>query len=43
MNAFQFPNGKPVPAFGQGTWKMGEERAKRRDKCAALHWGLTWV
>lgn len=40
MNAFQFLNGKPVPALGQGTWKMGEERAKRRDECAALRLGL---
>ena len=40
MNAFRFPNGKPVPALGQGTWKMGEERAKRRDECAALRLGI---
>jgi len=40
MNAFRFPNGKPVPALGQGTWKIGEERAKRRDECAALRLGL---
>lgn len=40
MSAFRFLNGTPVPALGQGTWKMGENRAKRRDEIAALRLGL---
>src|SRR4051812_30195865 len=40
MSAFQFLNGTPVPALGQGTWKLGENRAKRRDEVAALRLGL---
>lgn len=40
MNAFQFLNGNPVPALGQGTWMMGEERANLRDEISALQLGL---
>lgn len=40
MSAFRLPSGAPVPALGQGTWFMGEDRAKRRDEIAALRLGL---
>ncbi len=40
MSAFRFPSGEPAPALGQGTWKMGEDRARRKDEIAALRLGL---
>ncbi|MFI4998011.1 MAG: aldo/keto reductase, partial [Hyphomicrobiales bacterium] len=32
--------GETVPALGQGTWKMGEERGKRAQEIAALRLGI---
>jgi len=32
--------GETVPALGQGTWHMAEDRRKRRDEIAALRLGL---
>lgn len=34
------PSGETVPALGQGTWKMGERPAARRDEIAALRRGI---
>lgn len=34
------PGGEAVPALGQGTWRMAEDRRKRRDEIAALRLGL---
>ena len=34
------PSGKEVPVLGQGTWKMGEDSAKRLSEIAALRLGL---
>lgn len=40
MNVITFPNGKKVPALGQGTWMMAEDKRKRADEIAALRAGL---
>ena len=34
------PNGETVPAFGQGTWHMGEDRRRAADEEAALKLGI---
>jgi diketogulonate reductase-like aldo/keto reductase len=34
------PAGERVPAFGQGTWYMGDDRATRAEEIAALRLGL---
>ncbi|WP_029032950.1 aldo/keto reductase [Salinarimonas rosea] len=34
------PDGTPVPALGQGTWRMGEDRSRRADEVRALRLGL---
>jgi diketogulonate reductase-like aldo/keto reductase len=34
------PGGETVPALGQGTWKMGEERGRRAQENAALRAGI---
>jgi diketogulonate reductase-like aldo/keto reductase len=34
------PGGERVPALGQGTWRMGESRARRKEEAAALRLGL---
>jgi diketogulonate reductase-like aldo/keto reductase len=34
------PEGESVPALGQGTWKMGEERGRRTQEIAALRAGI---
>jgi len=34
------PNGERVPAFGQGTWHMGEDRRGSPDEAAALELGI---
>lgn len=36
----KFPNGAAVPALGQGTWAMGEDRRRRQQEVAALQCGL---
>lgn len=44
MSAFMptvaLPSGETVPALGQGTWNMGESKAKLRDEVAALQLGI---
>ena len=32
--------GTPLPAIGQGTWRMGEDPARRKEEIAALRLGL---
>jgi diketogulonate reductase-like aldo/keto reductase len=34
------PGGEGVPALGQGTWKMGEQRSRRADEVRALQLGI---
>ena len=34
------PNGERVPAFGQGTWHMGEDRRRAAEEAAALKLGI---
>src|SRR5215472_12051564 len=34
------PNGERVPAFGQGTWHMGEDRRRGAEEAAALTLGI---
>jgi diketogulonate reductase-like aldo/keto reductase len=34
------PSGDTVPALGQGTWKMGENRSRRADEIRALQLGI---
>ena len=36
----RLPDGKTVPALGQGTWKMGESGPRRSDEVKALRLGL---
>jgi diketogulonate reductase-like aldo/keto reductase len=38
--AVRLPFGAVVPALGQGTWHLGEDRSRRRDQIAALRLGL---
>jgi diketogulonate reductase-like aldo/keto reductase len=40
MKTVQLPSGERVPAFGHGTWHMGDDRAKRAEEIAALRRGL---
>ena len=40
MRTVAFPDGRTVPALGQGTWHMGEVRANRRAEAEALRRGL---
>lgn len=40
MKTVALPGGERVPALGQGTWFMGEDRAARKDEVAALQLGL---
>lgn len=35
-----FPSGVSVPALGQGTWRMGDDPARRAEELAALRRGL---
>src|SRR5437764_13567657 len=34
------PNGERVPAFGQGTWHMGDDRRRAAEETAALKLGI---
>lgn len=34
------PSGVPVPALGQGTWRMGDDPARRAEEIAALRRGI---
>ena len=36
----KLPVGKRVPAFGLGTWRMGDDRAYRKEELATLQLGL---
>lgn len=40
MRKISFPDGSAVPALGQGTWKMGENRARRGAEADALRLGI---
>ncbi len=40
MRNLALPNGDAVPILGQGTWKMGESRSRRKDEVAALSLGI---
>jgi diketogulonate reductase-like aldo/keto reductase len=40
MRKLALPGGDVVPILGQGTWKMGESRSKRKDEAAALSLGI---
>jgi diketogulonate reductase-like aldo/keto reductase len=40
MNPFTLPDGRPVARLGQGTWRIGEQRARRTSEIAALRAGL---
>jgi diketogulonate reductase-like aldo/keto reductase len=40
MKNVTFPDGTTVPALGQGTWMMGEDRSKRDAEIAALREGI---
>lgn len=36
----RFPSGNAVPALGQGTWRMGEDRRRHADEVTALRRGI---
>ncbi len=40
MKTVVLPGGERVPALGQGTWNMGDERAARAEEIAALQAGI---
>ena len=40
LRKLSLPNGDTVPVLGQGTWKMGESRSRRKDEVAALTHGI---
>ena len=40
MKTVLLPSGERVPAFGMGTWNMGDERAARAEEIATLRLGL---
>ncbi len=40
INKATFPDGTTVPALGQGTWKMAENKNKRAAEIAALRLGI---
>lgn len=40
MKTIALPAGESVPALGQGTWNIGDNRATRADEIAALRTGL---
>ncbi len=40
MKSVTLPSGERVPAFGQGTWYMGDDRARRAEEIATLKLGL---
>jgi len=40
MREVTLPDGAAVPALGQGTWRMGEQPARRGDEVRALRYGL---
>ena len=40
MPQITLPDGESVPAYGQGTWHMGESRGRFADEAAALKLGI---
>jgi diketogulonate reductase-like aldo/keto reductase len=40
MKTVLLPSGERVPALGQGTWHMGDDRTRRAEEIAALRLGL---
>jgi diketogulonate reductase-like aldo/keto reductase len=40
MKTVALPSGERVSALGQGTWRMGEDRARRKEEIATLKLGL---
>ena len=40
MKTVEFPSGERVPALGQGTWNMGDNRAKRAQEISTLRRGI---
>jgi len=40
IRTLRLPSGRPIPVLGQGTWGMGEHRARRQAEIAALRLGL---
>ena len=40
MKTLALPSGRRMPVLGQGTWGMGEDRAKRQAEISALRLGL---
>jgi diketogulonate reductase-like aldo/keto reductase len=40
MPQITLPDGERVPAFGQGTWHMGESRNRHADEVTALRFGI---
>jgi diketogulonate reductase-like aldo/keto reductase len=40
MKMVEFPDGKRVPALGQGTWRMGEGKSAQAGEVAALRLGI---
>ena len=40
MKTVALPSGELVPAYGQGTWHMGDDRAARAEEIATLRLGL---
>lgn len=40
MRTVSLPTGEEIPVLGQGTWRMGEDPARRQDEITALRLGL---
>jgi diketogulonate reductase-like aldo/keto reductase len=40
IRTLRLPSGRPIPALGQGTWRMGENPARRQTEIDALRLGL---
>jgi aldehyde reductase len=40
MKTVTLPGGETIPAFGMGTWRMGEKRGSRDREVAALRYGV---
>lgn len=40
MKKIELPDGERVPALGQGTWRMGENKSAHSDEVAALRLGI---
>src|SRR5438876_8957643 len=40
IRTVSLPSGRPIPVLGQGTWRMGEDPAKRQSEIDALRLGL---